>query len=107
MVQGSGNSDYDKTRIGYEINFTKYFYEYKGLRPSAEIKAEIEALEFGNEYQKGIAQLLKELGAETVVAYGKNPDGDKESLKLTNGLGVDKVVEVAGEKTINKSVAST
>jgi len=53
--------DYDKTRIGYEINFTKYFYEYKGLRPSAEIKTEIETLEFGNENQKGIAQLLKEL----------------------------------------------
>jgi type I restriction enzyme M protein len=53
--------DFDKTRIGYEINFTKYFYEYKGLRPSAEIKAEIEALEFGNESQKGITQLLKEL----------------------------------------------
>jgi len=53
--------DYDKTRIGYEINFTKYFYEYKGLRPSSEIKTEIETLEFGNENQKGIAQLLKEL----------------------------------------------
>jgi len=53
--------DYDKTRIGYEINFTKYFYEYKGLRPSTEIKAEIEALEFGTETQKGITQLLKEL----------------------------------------------
>jgi type I restriction enzyme M protein len=36
--------DYDKTRIGYEINFTKYFYQYKGLRPSAEIKAEIETI---------------------------------------------------------------
>lgn len=53
------------------------------------------------------AQLLKDLGAETVVAYGKNPDWDKEILQLTNGLGVDKVVEVAGERTINKSVAST
>jgi type I restriction enzyme M protein len=53
--------DYDKTRIGYEINFTKYFYEYKGLRPSSEIKAEIEALEFGNKEQKGITELLKEL----------------------------------------------
>lgn len=53
------------------------------------------------------AQLLRELGAETVVSYGKNPDWDKEILKLTNGLGVDKVVEVAGQKTINKSVAST
>lgn len=53
--------DYDKTRIGYEINFTKYFYEFKGLRSSTEIKTEIEELEFGNENQKGIAQLLKDL----------------------------------------------
>jgi type I restriction enzyme M protein len=53
--------DYDKTRIGYEINFTKYFYEYKLLRPSSEIKAEIEALEYGTAAQKGITQLLKEL----------------------------------------------
>ena len=53
--------DYDKTRIGYEINFTKYFYEYKPLRPSAEIKAEIEVLEFGNGQEKGITELLKEL----------------------------------------------
>lgn len=53
------------------------------------------------------ARLLRELGAETVVPYGNNPDWEKEILKLTNGLGVDKVVEVAGEKTINKSVGCT
>lgn len=53
------------------------------------------------------AELLKDLGAETVVAYGKDPDWDKQILALTDGLGVDKVVEVAGERTINKSVAST
>lgn len=50
--------DHDKTRIGYEINFTKYFYQYEGLRSSAEIKTEIEALEFG---ENGITNLLKEL----------------------------------------------
>jgi len=37
--------DEDKTRIGYEIPFTRYFYEYTKLRPSAEIKAEIQELE--------------------------------------------------------------
>ena len=37
--------DDKKTKIGYEINFTKYFYEFKELRPLAEIKAKIEALE--------------------------------------------------------------
>ncbi|WP_304343989.1 class I SAM-dependent DNA methyltransferase [Chryseobacterium koreense] len=37
--------DESKTKIGYEINFTKYFYEFKPLRSLAEIKADILALE--------------------------------------------------------------
>ncbi|MEM9834278.1 MAG: class I SAM-dependent DNA methyltransferase [Bacteroidota bacterium] len=37
--------DESKTKIGYEINFTKYFYEFKPLRPLADIKADILALE--------------------------------------------------------------
>ncbi|MFT6962535.1 MAG: type I restriction enzyme M protein [Flammeovirgaceae bacterium] len=37
--------DESKTKIGYEINFTKYFYEFKPLRSLEEIKAEIFALE--------------------------------------------------------------
>ncbi len=37
--------DENKTKIGYEINFTKYFYEFKPIRPLSEIKAQILALE--------------------------------------------------------------
>ena len=37
--------DESKTKTGYEINFTKFFYEFKPLRPLAEIKADILALE--------------------------------------------------------------
>ncbi|MBN9312945.1 MAG: restriction endonuclease subunit M [Chryseobacterium sp. 39-10] len=37
--------DESKTKIGYEINFTKYFYEFKPLRLLAEIKADILSLE--------------------------------------------------------------
>lgn len=37
--------DESKTKTGYEINFTRYFYEFKPLRPLAEIKANIMALE--------------------------------------------------------------
>lgn len=37
--------DDSKTKIGYEINFTKYFYEFKPLRSLADIKAEILKLE--------------------------------------------------------------
>ncbi len=37
--------EHSKTKTGYEINFTKYFYEFKPLRSLAEIKADILALE--------------------------------------------------------------
>jgi type I restriction enzyme M protein len=37
--------DYSKTRIGYEINFTKYFYTYQKPHDSAKLKGEIEQLE--------------------------------------------------------------
>ncbi len=37
--------DEKKTNVGYEINFTKYFYQYKPLRSLDEIRADILALE--------------------------------------------------------------
>ncbi|MCK9295791.1 MAG: type I restriction-modification system subunit M [Desulfobulbaceae bacterium] len=37
--------DESKTKTGYEINFTKYFYEFKPLRALADIKADILKLE--------------------------------------------------------------
>ncbi len=37
--------DESKTKTGYEINFTKYFYEFKPLRSLAEIRADILKLE--------------------------------------------------------------
>lgn len=37
--------DRSKDKVGYEINFTKYFYKYKPLRPLEKIKADILTLE--------------------------------------------------------------
>ncbi|PKS08164.1 hypothetical protein jhhlp_005440 [Lomentospora prolificans] len=53
------------------------------------------------------AEKLKEMGAEAVVNYSTHPDWDREILALTDGRGVDKVLDIAGEKTIVKSAAST
>lgn len=47
--------DLPQTRIGYEINFTKYFYQYSVLRTTKEIKSEISDLE------KEIFSLLNQL----------------------------------------------
>jgi len=47
--------DHKKTKVGYEINFTKYFYEFKPLRSLEEIRADILALEKSSELE------LKEL----------------------------------------------
>jgi len=33
--------DYDKSKVGYEINFTKYFYKYKPLRSSNDISNDL------------------------------------------------------------------
>ncbi|TGM31420.1 SAM-dependent DNA methyltransferase [Leptospira levettii] len=41
--------DLDKTKIGYEISFNKYFYQHKPLRSLEEVGAEILALEEENE----------------------------------------------------------
>ena len=37
--------DHSKTNIGYEVNFTKYFYQYKPLRSLDEIRKDIMAIE--------------------------------------------------------------
>ncbi len=41
--------DYDKTRIGYEINFAKYFYKYKPLRNLEDITKDLLELECESE----------------------------------------------------------
>jgi type I restriction enzyme M protein len=37
--------DQTKVKVGYEIPITRHFYEYKPLRPLAEIEGEIKSLE--------------------------------------------------------------
>jgi len=49
----------------------------------------------------------RELGADETINYKKTPDWDKEVLRLTNGIGVDHVVEVGGAGTLSKGVNST
>ncbi len=41
--------DLDKTKIGYEISFNKYFYQHKPLRPLEEVTKDILELEKENE----------------------------------------------------------
>lgn len=48
--------DRSKDKVGYEINFTKYFYKYKPLRPLADIKKDILAL--GEETEGLLKEIL-------------------------------------------------
>lgn len=41
--------DWEKTKVGYEINFTRYFYKYKPLRSLGDIRKDILALEHETE----------------------------------------------------------
>ena len=48
--------DFDKSKVGYEINFTKYFYQYKPLRSSSDINNEL--LELEKESQNLLNQIM-------------------------------------------------
>ncbi len=49
----------------------------------------------------------REMGAWKTINYRDKPDWEKEVLKLTDGVGVDLVVEVGGAGTIARSVQAT
>jgi type I restriction enzyme M protein len=49
--------DHEKTKIGYEISVTRYFYVYEPPRPLAEIDAELKALE--SEIQFLLGEVMK------------------------------------------------
>ncbi|KAF7360736.1 Alcohol dehydrogenase superfamily protein [Mycena venus] len=49
---------------------------------------------------------VKKLGAKHVINYKTMPQWDEEVMKLTNGVGVDRVVEVSGNTTLERSIAS-
>ncbi|KAL4254680.1 Zinc-type Alcohol Dehydrogenase-like protein [Abortiporus biennis] len=48
----------------------------------------------------------KRLGAKHLVNYKQTPDWDVEVKKITNGRGVDHIIEVGGPGTLVKSVKS-
>jgi type I restriction enzyme M protein len=49
--------DESKTRVGYEINFNRHFYQYTPPRPLAEIEADLKRIE------QDIAEMLAEVTA--------------------------------------------
>ena len=52
------------------------------------------------------AEKLKALGAAQVIDYKQTPEWDKEVLRLTDGRGVDHVVEVGGAGTLQRSLGA-
>ena len=53
--------DESKTKIGYEINFNRYFYKYSPPRSLEEIEADIKQIE------KEIANMLNEVSDKPTV----------------------------------------
>jgi len=49
----------------------------------------------------------RDIGADETINYAETPDWDSAVLDLTDGEGVDQVVEVGGPGTLQKSIAAT
>jgi NADPH:quinone reductase-like Zn-dependent oxidoreductase len=52
------------------------------------------------------AERLRSLGVSDVINYKETPNWTQEVLRLTNGLGVDQVIEVGGTGTLPQSLES-
>ncbi|RTE78603.1 hypothetical protein BHE90_006907 [Fusarium euwallaceae] len=52
------------------------------------------------------AELLKKLGADHIINYRDTPEWGAKAKKLTGGVGVDHVVEVAGPVSMKQSLNS-
>ncbi len=46
----------------------------------------------------------KSLGADHLINYHDNPDWHRAALEITNGRGVDQVVEIGGAGTLDRSI---
>ena len=51
-------------------------------------------------------QRARELGAHHTINYRTTPEWQEEVLRVTHGAGADVVLEVGGQGTVNRSVAS-
>jgi NADPH:quinone reductase-like Zn-dependent oxidoreductase len=50
---------------------------------------------------------LRALGADAVVDYVRNPEWQDRVLALTEGAGVERVIEVGGAQTLARSISAT
>ncbi|KAJ7176111.1 hypothetical protein C8R43DRAFT_1084645 [Mycena crocata] len=73
-----------------------------GLQFAVASGATVIALSSSDEKLKKATQL----GAKHVINYKTTPEWDAEVLKLTDGKGVDRVIEVGGNATLARSMAS-
>lgn len=53
------------------------------------------------------AERLKALGADATINYAISPDWDESVRELTDGCGVDRIVEIGGPGTLAKSIRAT
>ncbi len=50
---------------------------------------------------------MRAMGADVAINYRTTPDWDRAVMEATGGIGVDRVVEVGGPGTLQKSIAAT
>lgn len=49
---------------------------------------------------------VKALGSMEGINYTRNPEWEKEALRLTSGRGVDQILEVVGGKSVERSITA-
>jgi hypothetical protein len=87
----------DCRRHGLGARFWRRFGLRAAIRPAFGCPSDRDDLDRGKGW-------LKALGASEVINYSETPDWGESARELTDGRGIDCVVEIGGPATIAKSL---
>ena len=79
----------------------------KRLTLSLQLAAAVGATVIATSSSDAKLEVARELGAKHLINYSKTSDWATEALKLTEGRGVDLVVDVVGAQSIEQTIKAT
>jgi D-arabinose 1-dehydrogenase-like Zn-dependent alcohol dehydrogenase len=88
----------DRRRLGFDAGFGRRLGLCAAIRPAFGRQSDRDDLD------RGKGRAAQGAGASEVINYAETPDWDEKARELTDGRGVDCIVEIGGPGTIAKSL---
>jgi len=110
LTQGTGGVSCYAIQVGFDVLFSFVFGSllsfFSSTHSPHQIASAAGATVIATSSSDEKLEIARRLGATHTINYRKTPDWSSEALRLTNGAGIDIVVDVVGGADLLHSVAS-